>query len=154
VSGRSRAGERGRAWTLARASRTGRVVRSSSKRSELGSLSGYARTLLHKAAYASPSERTSASGSSSPTSPETMPDEPSEAHQFVLIREIAIKLFGKEVSLGRQMIHIPEGRMIEIDRTAETAVVVPMEGTTGSIRVFPPGAPTPFDRGTRTEVSR
>ena len=78
--------------------------------------------------------------------PEAMPDEPAELHQFAVVQELAINLFGQEIPLGKQMIHLPKGRITEIDESDLTAVVVPASGVKGSIRVFPPRMPAPFDR--------
>lgn len=58
-------------------------------------------------------------------------------------RDIGIELFGRELWLGERMLHVPAGRIIEVDHESRTAVVTPVEGGTASVRLFPPGESAP-----------
>jgi hypothetical protein len=70
--------------------------------------------------------------------PEALPEDPDEPHAFALVQELELPIFGKRVPLGRRLIHVPRGRLVDVDRSKHTAVMTQMEGEGATVRLEPP----------------
>ena len=67
-----------------------------------------------------------------------------ERHQFVLIDEPAVELFGGQVDLGTRMIHFAEGVVDRVEEESRRVEVVPAEGSEATLRLFAPGETPPL----------
>jgi hypothetical protein len=71
--------------------------------------------------------------------PEAVPDDLDTAYQFAFLVPLSIRLFGRVVPLGTELVHLPEGKIELTDDSGVAADIVPVTRPgTATVRLFPP----------------
>jgi hypothetical protein len=74
-----------------------------------------------------------------------LPENLDEPHQLAIVRPIGVRLFGREVWIGRELLHLPEVTFEPVDEDGQHVYIVPpSDPGPGTLRLFPPEEDQPF----------